>query len=151
MPQFGSLPSHRLACVVKTANLNDILSVGNPLEGRHFLVVHRPPLQTQGMERSGREVSQVRGVRCTQVALGVHVMTDTIDDYRGEESPKHPRPGLLVMSIVGVLHAEGAELRYEMPDVVQERGDDDLVAHPLLCGEGGRLQHVFGQVRDSPK
>ncbi len=49
------------------------------------------------------------------------------------------------MSILGVLHVASAALRDEVPDVVEERGDDDLIVHSPLFGESGRLQHVLGQ------
>ena len=56
-----------------------------------------------------------------------------------------------MISILGILHAACAALRHEVPDVVEERGDNDLVVHSPFLGERGRLQHVLGQGQGFPQ
>ena len=57
---------------------------------------------------------------------------------------QHAGAGLLVMSVVRVVHGEHAEFAGDVPNVVQQRSGDSGFALTGLPGQPEALQHVLG-------
>ena len=50
---------------------------------------------------------------------------------------------ILMVTVLGIVHREGAKLAGEMAYVMQQRADDDLFGLAVALGDRGTLQHVF--------
>ena len=72
------------------------------------------------------------------------MVAHAVRDRGGEKTLQHPRSGLLVKTVFGVVHGEGAEFAGKMPDVVQQRGDDGDLVLPAPFRERCALEHVLG-------
>ena len=79
------------------------------------------------MDGGGAEPGPVLRLDRAQVALGGHVQADAVGDSAGDESGESGGTGDLVTVVDGCAGRVGAEVAGEVPEVMEQGGDDEFV------------------------
>jgi len=133
-----------LAFVVPAPHAHRFGEITLALEPRHLGRRHRASLQLEGVHRGGTQFREVPRIGRAQVALGRDVQAHRLGDRGGKALREPAGADRFVVRVRGPVGDVVWDLREQVSDVVQQRGDHQRLGRVGLLREVRRLQGVLG-------
>lgn len=132
MLELWRLAINAFAIFITSTQKHRILIPGICLECGDLFRRHEPALETETEQGGRAETLQVSRFDCAQIALGFDMQADRPTDRYREVFPQKFLSDHLMAHIHALLSYELVAIMQKVPDIVQQRGDDQRLSRTML-------------------